>query len=137
MNRAAFGLLACTLVIGPGWASGPWQVTAETPAEVVAIDLSTIEPGAAGVGFRERHTLRGGQTGSTSLRRLREILTRRVIDCRGRRIATLSRAVFADNDALVEYQATRPHQAEWRVIASNDPVFRLVCGLKPPPSLQP
>lgn len=128
MIRAAFGLLASTLVLTPGWASGPWQVTADTPAERIAIDLSSIERGAAGISFRERHTLLGGQTGSTSLRRLREIVTRRVINCHDRRIATLSRAVFADNDALIDYQATRLRQAEWRTIASDEPVFRLVCG---------
>lgn len=128
MIRAAFGVLACTLVATASWATGRWQVTTDTPTEVVAVDLSSIKAGADGISFRERHTLHGGQTHATSLRRLREILLRRLVDCRGRRIATLSRAVFADDDALVDYHATHPHQAEWRSIASTDPVFRLVCG---------
>lgn len=100
----------------------------ETPAEVISIELSSLERSAGRVSFRERHALRGGQVDPGSLRPVREVLARRMVDCRSRRIATLSRAVFSDDDALIEHRAMRPSHAEWQLIEKDDPVFRLVCG---------
>ncbi|MDQ1314637.1 MAG: hypothetical protein QG662_746 [Pseudomonadota bacterium] len=51
-----------------------------------------------------------------------------MIDCKTQRIATLSRAVFPDDDALIDYLTVHPRQAEWQPLAKDDPVFRLVCG---------
>ena len=126
--RAVLGLLAC-VASAPVWASGPWQVTAESPTEVVSIDLSRLERNAARVIFRERHAMQGRQIDPASLRPIREVLIKRMIDCRSRRTATLSRAVFSDNDALIDHQAVHPRQAEWTPIAKDDPVFKKVCGL--------
>jgi hypothetical protein len=112
----------------PVWASGPWQVTAESPTEIVSVDLSSLERNAARVSFRERHAMQGRQVDSASLRPIREVLVKRMIDCGSRRMATLSRAVFSDDDALIDHQAVRAGQAEWKPIDREDPAFKLVCG---------
>jgi hypothetical protein len=125
--HAVAGLIAW-LVATPAWANGPWQMVAETPAEVIAIDPSSFQRSAERVSFRERRTLRDGQIDASSLRPLREVVVKRMVDCRRYRIATLSRAVFSDGDALIDHQAVLPQYAEWQSIAKDDPVFRLVCS---------
>jgi len=64
---------------------------------------------------------------------MREVLAKRMIDCQTRRIATLSRAVFSDDDALIDHLTAHPRHAEWQPIEKDEPVFRLVCGLNFPP----
>ncbi len=125
--RALLGMAAC-LLAAPGWANGPWQVALETPAEVVAIDRSSLQRHRDRVSFRERRSLRGNQVDAYSQRPLREVLARRVIDCRSRRIATLSHAVFSDNDAMIEHRAVRLRDAAWQPVRQDDPVFKQVCG---------
>lgn len=125
--RAALGMAACLLAV-PGWANGPWQVALETPAEVVAIDRSSLQRTGDRVSFRERRSLRGGQVDAYSQRPLREVLARRVIDCRSRHVATLSHAAFSDGDALIEHQAVRLRDAAWQPLRQDDPVFKQVCG---------
>lgn len=126
--RRAIGALLAGLLAWPAWAESRWQVTQESATEVVAVDVASFERSVDRVGFRQRHVLRGGQTDPHTLRRLREILAKRVIDCRARRIATLSRAVFDVQDALVDYQAVRLREAAWQPLKRGDPVFRLACG---------
>ncbi len=125
--RALLGMAAC-LLAASGLASETWQVALETPAEVVAIDRSSLQRNSDRVSFRERRSLRGGQVDAYSQRPLREVLARRVIDCRSRRIATLSHAVFSDGDALIEHLAVRLRDATWQPIRQEDPVFKQVCG---------
>jgi hypothetical protein len=127
MRHALLGLVALAMAM-PAWASGSWQVVMDTPAEVVAIDLSSFQAGPAHVSFRERRTLRGGQIDPGSLRPIREVLIKQMLDCRGRRTAMVSRAVFSDDDAMISYQAVQPRLAQWQSIAKDDPVYRLVCG---------
>lgn len=124
-------LLACiaACVLGlPAWANPAWRVVLETEAESVAVEVGSLQRDKEQVGFRERRTVRGMQTNANSLRPVREVLSRRLADCRAQRIATLSRAVFSDDDALIEHRAVRLNQAEWQPVAKDDPVFRLVCG---------
>jgi hypothetical protein len=125
--RSVLGLIVW-LVAMPIWASGPWRVMTETPAEVITIDLSSFQRSAERVSFRERHAMRGGQTDASSLRPVREVLVKRMVDCRRHRIATLSRAVFSNDDALIDHQATHPRHAEWQPIPKDASVFRLVCS---------
>ena len=127
VRHVHFGLLACVMAM-PAWANGPWQVVIDTPAERVAIDLSSIQASNDHVSFRERHTLRAGQTDPGSLRAMREVLIKQMMDCRGRRIALLSRAVFSDDDAMISYQAVQPRLAKWQPLAQDNPVYRLVCA---------
>jgi len=127
LKRAALGMAAC-LLAAPGWAGGTWQVVLETPAEVVAIDRASLQRTSHRVSFRERRSLRGGQLDAYSQRPLREVLAKRVIDCRTRRIATLSHAVFSNDDALVEHRAVHLSDAVWTPVRQDDPVFRQVCG---------
>lgn len=122
-----FGLAVALLAV-PGWAAADWRVVQQTPALTVAIDAASLERLAGGVRFRERHSLPGGQLDPHSRRTIREILHKRQLDCRARRIATLSRAVFSDHDALIEHRAVHPDHAAWQPIAPDDPVFRLVCA---------
>jgi hypothetical protein len=124
---ALLGMAAC-LLASPGWASETWQVALETPAEVVAIDRVSLQRHSDRVSFRERRSLRGGQVDAYSQRPLREVLARRVIDCRSRRVATLSHAVFSDGDALIEHRAVRLQDAVWQPVRQDDPVFKQVCG---------
>ena len=125
--RVVFGVLVWALAF-PVWASGQWRAISETPAETISVELGSLERGADRVSFRVRHTLRDGQVDPSSRRPMREILLKRVADCRSRRVATLSRAVFSDNDAMINYEAVRPAQAEWLPVTQQDPLFNLVCG---------
>lgn len=125
--RAVLGILACLLVV-PAWADGAWRVVAETPREAVSIDFDSLQRNAGRVSFRERRVMLGMQTDPNSLRPMREVLSRRVIDCRARRIATLSRAVFSDDDAMIDHQATRLNQAVWQPVPAEDRVFKQMCG---------
>jgi Txe/YoeB family toxin of Txe-Axe toxin-antitoxin module len=125
--RAVLGILACLLVV-PAWADGAWRVVAETLHETVSIDFDSLQRNAGRVSFRERRVMLGVQTDPNSLRSMREVLSRRVIDCRARRIATLSRAVFSDDDAMIDHQATRLNQAVWQPIPAEDRVFKQMCG---------
>lgn len=125
--RAVLGVLACLLVV-PAWADGAWRVVAETPRETVSIDFDSLQRNAGRVSFRERRVMLGVQTDPNSLRPMREVLSRRVIDCRARRIATLSRAVFSDDDAMIDHQATRLNQAVWQPVPAEDRVFKQMCG---------
>lgn len=125
--RAAAGVLMCVLAY-PAVANGRWQVMAESPSETTSIELSSIERTAHRVSFRVRHALRGGQVDLNTQRPMRETLAKRMVDCRGRRVATLSRAVFSDNDALIHYQAVRPAKAEWMAMTADDPLLKLLCG---------
>jgi len=123
------GLIACVMTL-PVWANGSLQMVRETPEERVEIDLSSIETakGKGHASFRERHTLLAGQVDPVSLRPIREVLIRQMLDCRRRRIAQLSRAVFSSDDAMISYQAVQPRLAQWQPIAQKDPVYALVCG---------
>jgi hypothetical protein len=69
-----------------------------------------------------------GQVDPGSLRPMREVLIRQRLDCKGRRIAQLSRAVFSTDDAMISYQSVQPRLARWQPIMQNDPVYALVCG---------
>ena len=124
---AVLGIIVCLLVV-PAWADGTWRVVAETPCETVSIDFDSLQRNAGRVSFRERRAMLGVQTDPKSLRPMREVLSRRVIDCRARRIATLSRAVFSDDDAMIDHQATRLNQAVWQPIPAEDRVFKQMCG---------
>lgn len=124
--RAAAGVLVCALAC-PAAANGQWQVLAESPSGTTLIELSSIARAANRVSFRVRHALRDGQLDLNTQRPMREILAKRMVDCRTRRVATLSRAVFSDHDALIDYQAVRPARAEWKAMAADDPLFKLLC----------
>ena len=126
--RAGVGWLVSVLAF-PVWASGQWQVMTETPAEIISIELSSLERSDGRANFRVRHILRAGQVDPGSQRPMREILSKRRVECSSRRVATLSRAVFSDNDAMIYYQAVHPVKAEWQAMTSDDPLFKLVCGL--------
>jgi len=130
--RAVLGM-AAWLLAAPGWANGTWQVALETPAEVVAIDRSSLQRNTDRVSFRERRSMRGGQVDAYSQRPLREVLAKRMIDCRTRHTATLSHAVFSDDDALIEHWAVRLRDAAWKPVRQDDPVFKQVCegGMNP------
>lgn len=127
MRRVLGGLIACVMAL-PVWANGSLRMVRETPEERVEIDLSSIETAKGRASFRERHTLLAGQVDPVSLRPIREVLIRQMLDCRRRRIAQLSRAVFSSDDAMISYQAVQPRLAQWQPIAQKDPVYALVCG---------
>lgn len=125
--RAVAGVLMCVLAY-PAVANGRWQVMAESPSETTSIELSSIARMANRVSFRVRHALRDGQVDLNTQRPMREILAKRMVDCRGRRVATLSHSVFSDNDALIHYQAVHPAKAEWTAMTADDSLFKLLCG---------
>lgn len=125
--RVALGVIACLAAL-PVLADGAWRVVAESSSESVLVDFGSLQRNAGQVSFRERRIVRDGRAHPGSLRPVREVLAKRLADCRGRRIATLSRAVFSDNDALIDHQATRLHQAVWQPVPPADPVFEQVCG---------
>lgn len=109
-------------------AAESWVVVLDTETERVQIDVSSLDRRSGQVRVQERRTLRGGQTDPHTLRPLREVLQKRVIDCRNRRVATVSRAVFDTSDALVDHQVARGHALPWQPLEADDPVARRVCG---------
>lgn len=126
--RAGLALVAWLLVMPAGAADGTWRVVAETPGEVISVDFASLQRKGERVSFRERRVMRGAQVDSNSLRPVREVLSKRVVDCRARRITTLSRAVFSDDDAMIDHQATRLQRAVWQPIPIEDPVFKQLCA---------
>jgi hypothetical protein len=126
--RIAAGLAAVLFSAAAAAAAGSWRVVSETPAVRVEVDLSRLERQGSQITFRERQTFRAGQTDPHTLRPLREALATRVIDCRKRRLATLSRAVFDTHDALIDHQAQRLRDVAWQALAPADPYWGLLCG---------
>ncbi len=122
-----WALLVALAVCQPAGAGPAWQVIEETSEAVVSIDTGSVQPMAGNTSFHERHAMRAGRIDPSSLRPIKEVLERRLIDCRGRRVATLSRAVFSADDAMLDHHAVRPRQAEWRPLARDDPRFSLLC----------
>lgn len=108
-------------------AAESWVVVLDTAVERVQIDLSSLERRNGQVRFRERRTLRVGQTDPHTLRPLGEVLAKRVVDCRSRRIATVSRAVFDADDALIDHQVARGNALPWQPLTADDPVARRLC----------
>ena len=126
--RVVLALAAGLLVMPAGAADGTWRVVADTPGETILIDFASLQRKGERVSFRERRVMRGTQTDPNSLRPMREVLSKRMVDCRARRITTLSRAVFSDDDAMIDHQATRLQQAVWQPIPIEDPVFKQLCA---------
>lgn len=104
-----------------------WQTLDASPEGVRQIDPARVELRGGTLHFHERLLLSAGQIDPASLRPMREVLERRVMDCRARRVATLSRAVFSDQDALIEHRAAQPKASDWQVLPDEDPRVRLLC----------
>lgn len=121
-------ILLTGLLVSPAWPESTWRVVSDHPNEVVSIDLASLQRNAGRVDFREQRRMRDVQLHPGSQRPVRAILSRRAFDCERRRMATLSRAVFTDDDALIEHQAVRSQQAAWKALPRDEPAFRLVCG---------
>jgi hypothetical protein len=123
--------LAAALLLGwPLLAMAAWQTMDESPEGVRMIDPARVESRGGTLHFHERLVLHAGQMDPASLRPMREVLERRVIDCRTRRVATVSRAVFSDQDALIEHRAAPFAQlkaSDWRALPDSDPRVRLLC----------
>ncbi|MFP5408733.1 MAG: surface-adhesin E family protein [Gammaproteobacteria bacterium] len=120
-------MLLTGLLASPAWSESMWRVVSDSPSEVVSIDLASLQRSAGRIGFREQRRMRDVQLHPGSRRPVRAILARRVFDCERRRMATLSRAVFSDDDALIEHQAVRLPQAAWHALPRDEPAYRLVC----------
>lgn len=120
------GLLLWMLAFSAA-ANGRWEVVVESPAETIALEVSSLDRVADRVSFRLRQVPRDAQFDASSRRPVREILLKHMVDCRSRRMATLSRAVFSDNDAMINYQAVRPLKAEWALMPQDDLLIKRVC----------
>lgn len=120
-------LWALCLLAWPLAGAAAWQTVEETANGVRMVDVARAETVRGQVRFAERTVLRAGQIDPATLRSLREILEKRVLDCATRRAATLSRAVFADHDALIEHRVVRQDRADWKPLAADDPRVRLLC----------
>lgn len=127
MRRVLVGIAGCWLAAF-AWAGSSWFLVAETAAERVEVELSSLERQGDSVSFHQRRTPLGGQTDPNTLRRLREVLEKRVIDCHKRRIATRSRAVFDVDDALIDHQVVRGGALPWQALAPDDALARKLCG---------
>lgn len=108
---AALILLAIMVVAVKAGES--WQPVYEDAAMRVAIDLTSLRKDRQTVLFRERHVLAKAEIDADSLRRIVEIQIRRAVDCRRKRLAVQSTAMFSDRDALVRYEASRPDKLTW------------------------
>ena len=128
MSRPSWALFAC-LVSLPLTANTPaWQVVIDDVLHRVAIDPASVRREGDIVGFLERRVVHGQFIDPNSLRPVREILSRRMADCRTAKLATLSRSVFSDDDALIDHLVQRPHQGQWTEAADEPAVYALLCG---------
>ncbi|NWG39437.1 MAG: hypothetical protein HXY27_05670 [Hydrogenophilaceae bacterium] len=91
-----------------------WQPVYEDEAVRVSIDSASISRNGQIVMFRERHALARAEIDQTSLRRIVEIQIRRAVDCRKRRFAIQSKAMFTEQDSMVRYEASRPEKPNWQ-----------------------
>lgn len=96
------------------------------------IDRAGLERRGERIFFHERRVPRLKTIDVPSQRPVREVLLKRALNCSKLRVTTLSRAVFSDDDALIDHQATRLHEARWQVIAPGEATFQLVCGKAKP-----
>jgi len=111
----------------PVAAYGQWETIIESATQTTAIESASLDRAANRVSFRLRQIPRDGQLDPGSQRPVREILLKRMVDCRKRQVATVSRAVFSDHDALIHHEAARPSRADWHIMSHDDPLFRRVC----------
>jgi len=110
-----------------------WQKISEDAVQTSSVDRDSFRVDAGQIWFREKHVILNQQVDPGSLRRIREIQERRLVDCDKKRIATASRAVFGDDDALIFYSAFRPRQMAWMSAKLDQAAFDLVCA-KPVPA---
>lgn len=127
VRRVLAGIAGCGLV-AVAWADSTWFVVGESAAERVEVNLASLERQSDVVSFRQRRTLLGGQIDANTQRPLREVLEKRLLDCRKRRVATRSRAVFDVDDALIDHQAVRGGALPWQPLAPGDALARKLCG---------
>lgn len=122
----------------PGWAlvaqaawSETWLTVGQGADELVAVDIATLRREAGQVWFREKRVVRRERLAAGSLRPIRELQLKRVADCAAGRLATLSVSVFSDGDALIDYQAWHPRQAQWNAAGTEREIFEAVCAHSP------
>ncbi len=127
MRRGLAGTVACGLA-ALAWADSTWFIVAESAAERVEVNLAGLERQGDVISFRQRRTLLGGQVDPNTQRPLREVLEKRLLDCRKRRVATRSRAVFDVGDALIDHQVVRGGLLPWQALAPDDALARTLCG---------
>lgn len=104
-------LLVCNLSMAQAGES--WQTVFEDAAVSVAIDNASIRRQSQIAVFRERRVMLKPEIDQASMRRVQEIQYRRQVDCAGRMLSELSRAVFSEQGALIHYEANLPVQAKW------------------------
>lgn len=131
------GHIACGMllvgVMGAAQGGEAWQAVFEDATVSVAVDVASLRREKQTVSFRERHALAVSKVDPESLRRIVEVQYRRLADCRKKRLAVLSQAMFSDQDALVHYEASRPGRLNW-LAPRNEQEIRLyewVCGARP------
>jgi protoheme ferro-lyase len=110
-----------------------WQAVYEDASIRVAVDAASIRREKQTLIFRERHVLATAEIDPESLRRIVEIQYRRLVDCRKKRSAVLSRAMFSDQDALVHYESSRPGKLNWLAPNTEQEIrlYEWACGTRP------
>jgi hypothetical protein len=127
VRLALAGLAACWLAAS-AWAGHAWSVVEQTTMERLEVDLASLGRQGDRVRFHQRRTPLGGRIDPNTQRRVREVLEKRVVDCRKHRIATRSRAVFDFDDALIDHQVVRGSALPWQPLAADDALARKLCG---------
>ncbi len=132
LGRIAGGLLLAG-VMNAAQGGEAWLAIYEDAAVRVAVDAASIRRDKQTVSFRERHAAAVVEVDPESLRRIVEVQYRRVADCRKKRLAVLSQAMFSEQDALVRYEAAHPGRLNW-LAPRNEQEIRLyewACGASP------
>lgn len=130
--KTLLALSALLIGISPKAQAGEaWQTVFEDASVSVAIDSASIRREKKIAVFRERHILRNQEVDMASLRRIQEIQYRRQADCSRRSLSELSRAVFSEQGALMQYEANHPSQVKWEAPRSGRDIklIEAVCGL--------
>lgn len=130
--RIAFGVLLAG-IINAAQGGEAWQAVYEDAKVRVAVDAASIRREKQTVTFRERHALTVAEVDPESLRRIVEVQYRRLADCRKKRLAVLSQAMFSEQDALVHYEAAKPEKLNWLAPRTGQEmkIYEWVCGARP------
>lgn len=129
--RKQFAVLALFLCGLPTAQGGEvWKPLFESDSVSVAIDMASIRREETIAVFRERQILLKPELDPASMRNIREVQYRRQIDCTGRILGELSRAVFSVEGTLMHYESSRPDAARWEPPQSEKDIklIETVCG---------
>jgi hypothetical protein len=115
------------LVLWVPWAvsnAESWLPAYALPGSQVDIDQQSIVRNGPVVSWRERQVMVEPVQDNRSTREIRELQWRKQADCQKQQMKILSRAAFAEDDALVDYEGARPGKVVGKAFSGLLPAER-------------